>query len=129
EQYEFSYTTIHNADVRAGKLRDRFDAIILPDQPPREILDGFNADTLRPEYRGGIGDQGAESLAQFVASGGTLITFGAASDLAIDRLSLPVRNIRRGLRSDEQFGPGTILHLEVDTSQPAGYGMAAATYG
>jgi hypothetical protein len=129
EQYEFGVTTIHNAGVRAGRLRDRFDAIILPDQPPREIVEGYNADMVRPEYRGGISDQGSDNLARFVADGGTLVTFGAASDLAIDRLSLPVRNLRRGLRSEEHYGPGTILRLEVDTSQPAGFGMAAATYG
>ena len=32
EQYEFNLTSIHNADVRAGKLRQKFDAIILADQ-------------------------------------------------------------------------------------------------
>src|SRR5262249_16270491 len=29
EQYEFTLTSIHNADLRAGKLRQKFDAIIL----------------------------------------------------------------------------------------------------
>ena len=28
--------------------------------------------TIRPEYRGGIGDEGVEALKQFVADGGTL---------------------------------------------------------
>src|SRR6185503_10381440 len=40
EQYEFSYTTLHNADIKVGKLREKFDAIILPDQQPRDILEG-----------------------------------------------------------------------------------------
>ena len=35
EQYEFNLTSIHNADIRAGKLRQQFDAIILADQDPR----------------------------------------------------------------------------------------------
>jgi hypothetical protein len=129
EQYEFSPTTIHNADIRAGELRHRFDAVILPDQLPREIVDGFGGETIRPEYRGGIGDQGVQNLIRFVADGGTLIALGAASDLALDRLSLPVRNIKRGLRRDEHFAPGTILRLHIDTSQPAGYGLANDTYG
>ena len=129
EQYEFNPTTIHNADIRTGELRHRFDAVILPDQLPREIVDGFGGETIRPEYRGGIGDQGVQNLIRFVADGGTLIALGAASDLALDRLSLPVRNIKRGLRRDEHFAPGTILRLHVDTSQPAGYGLAADTYG
>ncbi len=35
EQYGFTNTPIHNADIRAGKLRQKFDAIILADQEPR----------------------------------------------------------------------------------------------
>ena len=35
EQYGFQYTTLHNADVRAGALKDKYDAIILPDQGPQ----------------------------------------------------------------------------------------------
>src|SRR5262249_55396656 len=43
EQYEFGVTTIHNNDVREGSLGQRFDTIILPDQTPREMIDGFTA--------------------------------------------------------------------------------------
>ena len=60
EQYEFNLTSIHNADIRAGKLRQKFDAIIIADQNARDILDGFDAPSIRPEYRGGIGDAGLE---------------------------------------------------------------------
>jgi hypothetical protein len=129
EQYEFGLTTLHNAEIRRGGLRQNFDAIILPDQSPREIIDGFNSETIRPEYRGGISEAGVDNLARFVAEGGTLITFGAASDLAIDRLPVPVRNIKRGLRRDQHYAPGTILRLQVDTSHPEGFGMATETYG
>ena len=129
EQYEFSPVEIHNAEVRRGGLRQNFDAIVIPDQIPREIIDGYNAETIRPEYRGGIGEAGVENLTRFVAEGGTLITLGNASDLAIDRLPVPVRNIKRGLRRDQHYAPGTILRLQVDTSHPEGYGMASDSYG
>src|SRR5262249_48218147 len=43
EQYEFNLTSIHNADIRAGKLRQKFDTIIIADQDPRGILEGFDA--------------------------------------------------------------------------------------
>jgi hypothetical protein len=129
EQYEFSYTTIHNADMRAGGLRRRFDAIILADQAPREIVDGNLGASVRPEYRGGIGDAGVESLQRFVSEGGTLVALGAASDLVIDRFPVPVRNQKRALRRDQHFAPGTILRIQVDTSNPLGYGMASDTYG
>jgi len=129
EQYEFSLAALHNADVRRGGLRQTFDAIIIPDQSPREIIEGYSGDSIRPEYRGGIGEAGVENLARFVSDGGTLITLGAASDLAIDRMPVPVRNVKRGLRRDQHDAPGTIFHLQIDTSRPDGYGMAADTYG
>jgi hypothetical protein len=129
EQHEFSVTTVHNADLRRGWLRQQFDVVILPDQTPREIVDGATGDGVRPEYRGGIGEDGIENIARFVAEGGTLIALGAASDLAIDRLPAPVRNLKRSLRRDQHFAPGTIVRLQVDPAQPLAYGMAAETYG
>jgi hypothetical protein len=129
EQYEFNLTSIHNDDIRAGKLRQKFDAIILADQNPRDIVDGFDAAAIRPEYRGGIGEIGADNLKQFVADGGTLIAMGNACDLAIDRLPIPVRNLKRGLTRDQHFAPGAILKIEVDAASPIAYGVAPETYG
>jgi hypothetical protein len=129
EQYEFPYTTVHNADIRAGNLRRRFDAIVLADQTPREIVDGNLGSSVRPEYRGGIGDIGVDALQRFVSEGGTLIALGAASDLVIDRFPVPVRDQKRALRRDQHYAPGTILRIQVDTSSPVGYGMASDTYG
>ena len=39
----------------------------------------------------------SSSLKQFVADGGTLITLGNACDLAIEKLPIPVRNLKKGL--------------------------------
>jgi hypothetical protein len=129
EQYDFTQTTLHNAEIRAGRLREKFDAIILPDQQPRSIIDGANGQNIRPEYRGGIGEEGVTALREFVAQGGTLITLGAASDLAIDRLGVPLRDLKAGLSRDQHFAPGTILNIEVDTTHPLGFGMEASTTG
>ena len=129
EQYDFGQTTLHNADIRAGKLREKFDAIILPDQAPRAIVDGATGPNVRPEYRGGIGDEGIAALREFVGQGGTLITLGNASGLAIERFGVPLRDLKAGLTRDQHFAPGTILNVEVDTTHPIGYGMEAATMG
>jgi hypothetical protein len=129
EQYEFQLTSIHNSDIRAGKLRQKFDAIILADQDSRAIIEGFDAPAIRPEYRGGIGEIGVDSLRQFVAEGGTLITMGNACDLAIDKLPIAVRNLKKGLTREQHFAPGAILRLEIDPQQPLGFGMANETYG
>lgn len=129
EQYEFDVTTIHNDHVRSGALREKFDVVILADQNPAEILEGFSSPSIRPEFRGGIGDEGMRSLERFVGEGGTLVTLGTASNLAIDQLRLPVRDLKRGLRREQHFAPGTILRIDVDPSQPLGYGTAPHTYG
>ncbi len=129
EQYEFAYTSLHNAEMRAGKLREKFDVIMMPDQQPRDILDGNNFRTVRAEYRGGIGNEGVEALREFVREGGTLIMLGASSDLAIDKFPIPVRNLKRGLTRDQHFAPGTIVRVQVDNSHPLGLGMPDETYG
>jgi len=129
ERYEFGVTVIHNKEIREGGLRQQFDAIILPDQAPREMLDGFDTLSVRPEYRGGIGAIGVDNLDRFVAEGGTLIAMGAACDLVIDQMQMPVRDLKRNMRRDQHFSPGSILRVQVDTTHPIGFGMAADTYG
>jgi hypothetical protein len=129
EQYGFTSTTLHNAEMRAGKLRDTYDVVILPDQAPRSIVEGASGQNVRPEYRGGIGEDGVKALRDFVAQGGTLVTLGAACDLAIEHFAIPVKDLKIGLTRDQHFAPGTILKIEVDTAHPLGFGMEAESYG
>ncbi len=129
ERYEFPVTTIHNSDVREGRLRQQYDVIILPDQSPREMIDGWDSPSIRPEYRGGIGAAGVANLDRFVAEGGTIVALGAACDLALDQMSVPVRDLRRTLRRDQHSAPGSILRIQVDTTHPIGLGMAPESFG
>jgi hypothetical protein len=129
EQYEFPYATIHNAEIKAGGLRKKFDVVMLADQSPREILEGNNFKSIRQEYRGGIGEDGLEALRIFVREGGTLITLGASCDLAIEKFPIPVRNLKRALTREQHFAPGTIVNIQVDQTHPVGFGMPAETYG
>jgi hypothetical protein len=128
EQYGFEPTSVNNEIIRRGGLRQRFDVLVLADQLPREILDGYAAETIRPEFRGGIGELGMEAIARFVGDGGTLVTFGAAADLAIDRLPIPVRNLKRTLRREQHYGPGAILNLQIDPAHPLAQGLAPETF-
>lgn len=129
EQYEFTLTTLHNEDVRAGRLHERFDVVVLADQSPGSIVEGGRGGAVPPEYRGGIGEAGVDALKAFVAAGGTLVTLGAACDLAIERWPIPVRNLKAQYSRDEHFAPGTIVNVQIDTRHPLGYGVAAGTYG
>jgi hypothetical protein len=129
EQHEFPYTSLHNADIKAGKLRDRFDVLLFADQQPTSIVSGNESVGTRPEYRGGIGEDGVAALKAFVSAGGTLVMMGNACDLAIERFPLPVKNLKRGLSREQHFAPGTIVKVEVDPAHPLGAGVAPSTFG
>jgi hypothetical protein len=129
EQYGFAYKTIHNDAVKAGKLRESFDIVLLADQSARDIREGLDFKVIRPEYRGGIGAEGVKSLVEFVGAGGTLIALGASGDLLIENLPIPVKNAKKALSRDQHFAPGTLLRLQVDANHPIGAGARKETYG
>jgi hypothetical protein len=113
EQFHFPFIVLHNQDVQAGHLRSKFDSIVLAEMSTRQIVDGMQPGTVPGQYAGGIGDEGVEALREFVNEGGTLIALGNASQFAIDRFSLPVKNIVAGLKSEEFFCSGAILRADV----------------
>jgi hypothetical protein len=129
ERYEFAPTTVHNADIKAGRLRERFDVIVLADQAPQSILDGNAGASVRPEYRGGLGTEGLAALRAFVGEGGTLVALGNATELAIQKWPIPVQNLKRGLSREQHFAPGTIVRVEVDSLSPLGFGVPGETRG
>lgn len=125
ETHEFPYTSVHNANIRAGNLHDRYDCLILPSIGPRTILDGQAADATEPEYVGGLGREGVISLQDFVHSGGTLVCLDDSCDFAIEQFNLPVKNIVKGKKTEDFYCPGSILRVAVDRNHPIGFGVPA----
>ncbi len=123
DRFEIPFAELHDADVRAGGLGDRFDAIVIADQGTATIVNGRRPGSYPEEYTGGIGEQGVESLDAFVRGGGTLVTLGNAGDFAIEKLGVPVKNLLRGVETSRFYAPGSILAGKVDSSQPLGFGM------
>jgi hypothetical protein len=109
--------------IRNSLLRSSFDAIILPDQPARTILNGYRAGTMPPELTGGLGAEGVKALREFVEHGGTLVCLNRASEFAIDQFKLPIRNVVAGLPRTDFYVPGSILRLELDTTHPIARSM------
>ena len=132
EQYEFDVDDApQRGRPRRTAARAGSTSIVLADQIAarhrRRLRRGSH---VRPEYRGGIGDDGVENLRRFVAR------------------RRHARHARRGRRTwssielsaagaEPEARPaprpalraGTILRLQVDPSHPIGYGMARETYG
>jgi hypothetical protein len=109
ENFRFPYTTLHNADVRSGDLRGRFDRILIPSIEPKTLREGFGANETEPAYVGGLGPEGADALRAFVRGGGTLVCLDASCEYAIEELDLPVKNVLKGLSTSDFYAPGSIL--------------------
>jgi hypothetical protein len=124
ENYGFAPVTLRNGDIQAGSLRERFDAIILPDAMPETLRNGFGPGSVPGQYTGGIGEVGATALREFVQAGGSLIAFNNASVFVIDDLGLPVKNVLAGLKDEEFFCSGSLLRVEVqDMTHSAVWGL------
>ncbi len=139
EQFDVPFTTVKDADIKAGSLETKYDVIVLPadsvgamtgEEPSRQ---GGGGGTRRndpqrltpPEYRSGFGDEGVKALQAFVENGGTLLTFGQAADLPVQKFSLPVRNVVAGVSSREFWAPGSTLRVRYATDNALVYGMPA----
>jgi len=124
DTWKVPYQPLVDSVVRAGKLKEEFDAILLPDQEPRQLLDGLPKSYPAP-YPGGLGSEGARALRQFVEDGGTLIALNQASRFVMDQLLLPVRNVLEGVPDDDFYAPGSIFRLDVDTAHAVAKGTPA----
>lgn len=127
EQFEFPYTRLHDAAVRAGQLLETLDVIVLPDATYRQMRDGLRLGSMPEPYTGGMTDRGVAHLRAFVEQGGTLVALGAAVELPLQAFGLPVQDVTVGLPLTDLKVPGSILSLGVDPSHPVGYGLPADT--
>jgi hypothetical protein len=114
---------LDDKQLRAGNLAQRTKTIVIPDQSPTTILNGYKAGEMPPEYTGGLGQAGVKALREFVEQGGTLICLNRASTFAIEQFKLPVRDVVSSLSEKEFFVPGSILRIELDTTSPIARGM------
>jgi hypothetical protein len=135
ESKSYHYKNLTEKELRAGKttfalgpgVTGKHYVILFPDQPPRNILDGYRAGSMPPELTGGLGEQGVKELRAFIVQGGTAIFLNRASEFAIEQLKLPLRNVVAGLPRTDFYVPGSILRLELDTTHPLAIGMPKET--
>lgn len=126
DTWTIPYASLVDSVVRAGRLKERFDTIVLPDQSPREILEGLPSRYPAP-YPGGLGTEGAQALRQFVMDGGTLVALNQAARFAIQALLLPIRNVLEGTADVDFYAPGSLFRVELDAGHPLATGMPART--
>lgn len=131
ENFAFSYTSLRDEEIRKGQLNKKYDVIIFPSDSKEMITGELSGRYARylgsyPEkYQSGIGQEGIDSLKEFVKGGGVLVAVADASEFAIDAFELNIRNVIEGLDSKEFFCPGSTLKVDFDNTHPLAYGMPA----
>lgn len=116
DNYQIPYNSVFDADFKKGDLRQKFDAIILPSMPEKAIVEGLKAKDYPAEFVGGLGANGVENLKKFVADGGNLICFDQSCETVIKNFNLPLENVLKDLKRNEFYNPGSIVALEVNTT-------------
>lgn len=124
DAHQVPFTSLVDRDIKAGNLKARFDAILIPDSPPQQITRGL-PNAYPDSVRGGLGEAGQRALVEFVEQGGTLLTFNDASLYAVEAFKLPVKNALEGVRNTEFYAPGSLFAVDVDRNHPMTRGYTA----
>jgi hypothetical protein len=124
DQFDFAYDILHDADVRAGSLKSKYDILIMPDYGGGQaVVEGYAKGTMPPPYVGGITPNGLRNLKTFAESGGTIVFLNGSCEMAIEMLGAPARNVLKGVKAQDFICSGSILRMEFDPAQPLAYGM------
>jgi hypothetical protein len=145
EQYKVPYTAIDKDDLRAGKLRDRFDVIVVPNYggsisrmihgvdskwgplPYEKTTDtpALGTPVSSPDITGGPGFVGLTELQRFVDDGGTLVTIENATRLVAET---GIAGDLSSRSTGSLFHPGSIVRARVRrAASPILYGYPEIT--
>jgi hypothetical protein len=140
DEEKVPYTLIMDDDVKAGRLRQRFDVILFPNtwDGLKGIVGGIDprfsplpytrtpqypdhgTPTSSPDITGGLTWRGVGNLEDFVRAGGVLVTLGGASALPLD--GGIARDVRHA-RVKEVATPGSVLRARFRRpDHPLAYG-------
>jgi hypothetical protein len=123
DTFNIPFQSVGEGVINQASPSAKFDVVVLPSEQTRPT-----ADTEADESAGrGISAQGFANLAKFVEDGGTLICFDGSCGAVIRQMKLPLKNVLDGLRSSDFYCPGSVLRLDVDTTNAIAHGMYKET--
>ena len=148
EQYEFPFQMVYPATLDAGNLKSKFDVLVFTDgamRLGRGASEGRGAgrggasastpENTPAEYRAWLGriteDKTVPQLKRFMEAGGSIVTIGSSTSVA-ELLGVPVKNYltdmgpdgrERALPREKFYIPGSLLRLNMDSTDPLAYGM------
>jgi hypothetical protein len=137
EQFEFDYEVVFPKQLDAGDLRDDFDVLVFVNGAiPSGQSGGFgrsnrSEDSIPDEYKDRLGsvtvDDTVPQLREFLNAGGDIITIGQSTalgrHLGLDMENWLVDHEKVPLSRDEYFVPGSIVQIDVDSTQPVAWGL------
>jgi hypothetical protein len=118
EQFGWPYESVGNPAIQAGRLHERFDAIVFADQRAGAIARGYAPGSMPPQFTGGLGDAGATALKQFLEDGGRLIFLNESGSYAQSALGVKVRNALEDKSSRDAYCPGSLLNVTAEGADP-----------
>jgi len=143
EQFGFPYHVVYPQELDAGNLASKYDVIILPSgavpTSDRAGGRGFGGETdsldIPAQYRSWLGRvtiaKTVPALRQFMEQGGTVVAVGTSANLGL-HLGLPITSAlveknangqERALPAEKFYVPGSILRVQVDTTQAVSFGL------
>jgi hypothetical protein len=146
DQLSIPYTSIDKDDARRGRLRQRFDVIVVPNvrgdlqrlvhetdrrwgpMPFRRTREtpAMGSPAATTDMTGGMGFEGLAELQRFIDDGGTLITLAGATRLAGE--SGIARELSE-LTPRTLFHPGSVVRVRARAPRsPILYGFPEVTY-
>ena len=128
QEYAFDVDTLHDADIRNKEL-STYQAIILPHQSSRRLLNGHQKGMMPEGFTGGLGLEGTLALKKYVEGGGRLLALDGSSDFLIEQFGLPIENVVKGVSSRQFFIPGSLVRLEVDQQHLLSSGVQESLAG
>ncbi len=122
---EIPYRRIRNEAVRAGRLRDHLDVLIIPSVAPSTLRRGRAEGEVFAQYTGGLEPEGSVAIEEFVRDGGTLIACDWSAGFAVELFGLELENgVGRG--EDGFRCPGSILRTVPTSDSPWTAGFPAS---
>ena len=150
-QFPFPFEVVYPATFDAGKLKDKYDVVILPsgafpasNSGRRDAATegdeggrGFRSENVPDEFKDRAGnitlDKTAPLLRQFAEDGGFVITVGSSTAFS-KFLGLPVADALaekqsdgsdKRISSEKFYVPGSVLRVKVDNTIPIAYGVSS----
>jgi len=118
DEFEIPYTRIRNEMIRAGRLEDHIDTLIIPSISGRQLDRGRSPGTVPDPYALGLAPEGAVAIEQFVHAGGRLIATDRSVSWVTDLFGIGVQD---ATQSGGDFScPGSVLR-----ATPTGDAFAA----